>query len=40
MSDAESQEKIILWKLRSSATKQMSSPAGFMQGIAVNIMKV
>lgn len=31
MSGAESQEKIILWKLRSSATKQMSSPAGFMK---------
>ena len=30
MSDAESQERMILWKLRCSATRQMSSPGGII----------
>ena len=36
MSDAESQEKMILWKLRCSATKQLSSPTGFEKSITTN----
>ena len=30
MSDAESQERMILWKLRCSASRQMSSPGGII----------
>lgn len=43
MSDAESQERMILWKLRCSATRQMSSPGGIItngdasrQGTCIN----